>query len=57
MGGTERGVPHYFRLQGSDFLYEYDNVQNGGNHVHAVWRSKSDDFGADVLERHYAAAH
>ena len=57
MGGTERGVPHYFRLQGTDFLYEYDNVQNGGNHVHAVWRSKSDDFGADVLERHYAAAH
>ena len=57
MGGTERGVPHYFRLQGGDFLYEYDNVQNGGNHVHAVWRSKSDDFGAGVLERHYAAAH
>ena len=57
MGGTERGVPHYFRLQGADFLYEYDNVQNGGNHVHSVWRSKADDFGGNVLQRHYEAAH
>jgi hypothetical protein len=57
MGAIERGAPHYFRLQGSDFLYEYDNVQNGGNHVHSVWRSKGDDFGAGVLQRHYAAAH
>jgi hypothetical protein len=57
MGGTERGEPHYFRLQGPGFLYEYDNVQNGGNHVHAVWRSVDGDFGADLLARHYAAEH
>jgi hypothetical protein len=57
MGSTERGKPHYFRLQGADFLYEYDNVQNGGNHVHSVWRSKAGDFGADLLARHYAEAH
>jgi hypothetical protein len=57
MGGTARGAPHYFRLLGADFLYEYDNVQNGGNHVHSVWRSKADDFGTSVLQRHYAAAH
>jgi hypothetical protein len=57
MGGIGRGVPHYFRLQGSDFLFEYDNVQNGGNHVHSVWRSEADDFGARALERHYAVAH
>jgi len=57
MGSIERGDPHYFRLQGADFVYEYDNVQNGGNHVHAVWRSKSGDFGADLLARHYAEAH
>jgi len=57
MGGTERGEQHYFRLQGADFIYEYDNVQNGGNHVHAVWRSKSGDFGHDLLARHYAEAH
>jgi hypothetical protein len=53
MGSTERGEPHYFRLQGPDFVFEYDNVQNGGNHVHSVWRSKADDFGVDLLAQHY----
>jgi hypothetical protein len=57
MGSTERGEPHYFRLHGEDFLFEYDNVQNGGNHVHSVWRSESGDFGARLLQRHYEAAH
>ena len=57
MGSMESGEPHYFRLQGDSFLYEYDNVQNGGNHVHAVWRDKSADFGRDILGQHYQAAH
>ena len=58
MGATEAGQPHYFRLQGGDFLFEYDNVQNNGNHVHSVWRSKANDFGRDVLADHYlSAAH
>lgn len=58
MGSTERGQPHYFRLQGDDFVFEYDNVQNDGNHVHSVWRSKSSDFGVGTLLSHYqAAAH
>jgi hypothetical protein len=57
MGPPERHSPHYFRLQGPDFVFEYDNVQNGGNHVHAVWRSKAQDFGADILERHYRTSH
>jgi hypothetical protein len=57
MGTTERGEPHYFRLQGPDFVFEYDNVQNMGNHVHSVWRSKAGDFGEDILERHYQSAH
>jgi hypothetical protein len=55
MGATERGQPHYFRLQGEDFVFEYDNVQNGGNHVHSVWRSKGHDFGAGALADHYSA--
>lgn len=57
MGSTERRTPHYFRLQGPDFVFEYDNVQNDGNHVHSVWRSRSSDFGADILERHYRTSH
>jgi len=57
MGATERGAPHYFRLQGNDFVFEYDNVQDGGNHVHSVWRSKADDFGMRVLGEHYRTSH
>lgn len=58
MGSTERGRPHYYRLQGPEFVYEYDNVQNDGNHVHSVWRDESSDFGATILEDHYrTAAH
>lgn len=56
MGATEEGAPHYFRLQGGDFLFEYDNVQNNANHVHSVWRSKVNDFGRDVLADHYLSA-
>lgn len=57
MGSTERGAPHYFRLQGADFVFEYDNVQNDGNHVHSVWRSKSEDFGMKLLGNHYRTSH
>jgi len=57
MGALERGAPHYFRLQGADFVFEYDNVQNEGNHVHSVWRDKSEDFGMRVLGSHYQTSH
>ena len=33
---------------------EYDNSQRGANHVHTVWRDLANDFGGDVLARHYA---
>ena len=57
MGATERGAPHYFRLQGPDFVFEYDNVQDNGNHVHSVWRDKSQDFGMSLLGEHYRTSH
>jgi hypothetical protein len=57
LGATERGAPHYFRLQGADFVFEYDNVQDNGNHVHSVWRSKSEDFGMRLLGEHYRTSH
>jgi hypothetical protein len=44
-GGAEPGQPHYYRLQGPRLLIEYDNVQNGANHVHSVWRDPLGDFG------------
>jgi hypothetical protein len=54
MGGTERGQRHYYRIQGSTFLVEYDNVQNDANHIHSVWRDFDGDFGRDLLKEHHA---
>jgi len=56
-GEEERRRPHYYRLQGSSFLAEYDNTQNNANHIHAVWRDAANDFGEDVLRGHYAQEH
>ena len=54
-GGVEKGDPHYYRVQGPTFLIEYDNVQNGANHHHTVWRDFDGDFGVDLLAEHYAS--
>jgi hypothetical protein len=54
-GSTERGKPHYYRIQGPLFLIEYDSSQNGGNHIHTVWRDFNGDFGRDLLREHYQA--
>ena len=56
-GSTEPGEPHYYRVQGTSLLVEYDNTQRGVNHVHSVWRDFEHDFGGDVLSDHYRAAH
>ncbi len=56
-GSTEAGEPHYYRIQGSRLLVEYDNTQRGANHLHSVWRDPEGDFGDDILLRHYQAAH
>ena len=55
IGGTERHKPHYYVINGPDFLIEYDNVgfKNDGNHIHAILREKENDFGADLLREHY----
>ena len=55
-GPTTRGGQHYYRVQGATFLIEYDASQNGGNHVHTVWRDFNGDFGRDLLREHYQAA-
>jgi hypothetical protein len=55
-GPTERGKPHYYRVQGPLFLIEYDCSQNDGNHIHTVWRDFNGDFGRDLLRQHYQSA-
>jgi len=56
-GGINRGEGHYYRVQGPTFLVEYDNTQNGNNHVHSVWRDYNGDFGYDLLGNHYQTSH
>ncbi len=52
-GGVTRGEPHYYRVQGTTFLIEYDDTQNNANHIHSVWRDFNGDFGDDLLREHY----
>ena len=56
-GGLQPGQGHYYRIQSPDFVIEYDNTQNGANHIHTVWRVFDGDFGRDLLREHYAADH
>lgn len=55
-GGTEKGAPIYYRIHGPTLLIEYDNVQNGANHAHSVWRDPGRDFGYDWLMEHHQHA-
>ena len=56
-GGTNRGQPHYYRVQTPSFLIELDDTQDDANHIHSVWRDFTGDFGQDLLQQHYAASH
>jgi hypothetical protein len=56
-GSTQRGDLHYYRVQSPAFLIEFDDTQNGGNHIHSVWRDYKDDWGMDLLKAHYQASH
>jgi hypothetical protein len=56
-GSLARGRPHYFRVHGPTALVEYDNTQDGANHVHSVWIDPQGVFGRDLLKAHYKGAH
>jgi Protein of unknown function (DUF3500) len=56
-GGMNRGDQHYYRVHGPSFVIEFNNTQNGGNHVHSVWRDLKHDFGRDLLKEHLKTAH
>jgi len=56
-GSTAPGGPHYYAVKGPTLLLEYDNTQDGANHVHTVWRDLQRDWGADLLAEHHARAH
>ena len=48
---------HYYAVRGPGFLVEYDNTQNDANHIHAVWRDLTNDWGEDLLGDHYRRDH
>lgn len=55
-GGLKPGEPHHYLIQGPTFLIEYDNTQDGANHVHCIYRDFDNDFG-DALVEHYQKQH
>jgi hypothetical protein len=44
-GAPDRTAGHAYRVQGPTFLIEFNNTQNGANHIHSVWRNMLGDFG------------
>jgi hypothetical protein len=52
-GAHQPRQPHYYRIHGPTVLVEYDNSQGNANHIHTVWRDLENDFGGDLLRRHY----
>ncbi|MGJ8672229.1 DUF3500 domain-containing protein [Rubritalea sp.] len=56
-GSLTPGSPYYYRIQSDTFLVEVVNVQNKGNHIHAVWRDTENDFASDLLADHIHTDH
>jgi hypothetical protein len=56
-GPLESGEAHYWRLHGPITLIEFDNTQNDANHIHSVWHDLVNNFGEDLLRRHYEEGH
>ncbi|HWE37004.1 MAG TPA: DUF3500 domain-containing protein [Isosphaeraceae bacterium] len=45
MGPGDRSQGHAYKVQGPTFLIEFNNTQNGANHIHSLWRNRLGDFG------------
>ena len=56
-GPVEHGQAHYYRIHGGKFVVEFDNRQNGANHIHSVWRDVENDFAQDVMRDHLLMYH
>jgi len=56
-GPARAGEEHYYRIHGGNFVIEYDNRQNGANHIHSVWRDVENDFASDVMREHLLMYH
>ena len=56
-------APYYYRIHGPTLLIEFDNNHPPGrndglvNHVHSVFRDPQNDYGEDLLKKHYEQSH
>lgn len=56
-------APYYYRVHGPTLLIEFDNNHPPGrgdgpiNHIHSVFRDPQNDYGEDLLKRHYEQSH
>lgn len=56
-------APYYYRVHGPTLLIEFDNNFPPGrrdgpiNHVHSVFRDPQNDYGEDLLKKHYEQSH
>lgn len=68
MGGVTAGSAFYYRIHGPSVLIEFDHTLNLArmqddvrepdvNHIHTVLRQPGQDYGADLLRRHYQESH
>jgi hypothetical protein len=56
IGPYEENKAHYFIVNGPTFIIEFDNAggpRRAGNHIHTIWREKGNEYGEDVLKKHY----
>ena len=52
---STRGYISYFCIVSREYLIEFDN--QGGNHIHSVWRDFDGDFGRDLILDHITQDH
>ena len=68
MGGTTPGSAFYYRVHGPSVLIEFDHTRLPSrtreevcepdvSHIHTVMRQPGQDYGADLLRRHYQESH
>ena len=50
-GPADRTQGHAYRVQGPTFLIEFNNTQNGANHIHSIWRNMLGDFGVPTASK------
>lgn len=50
-GAPDRSQGHAYRVQGPTFLIEFNNTQNGANHIHSVWRNMLGDFAIPLASK------